>query len=304
MTPRIRLVAAAVATLVAAAASAAAPEPRPDAERAARALERTLVERGGLLLPAGEYELVPEVSYAFADAEAVLLADGTLTEAETRRFTGAVTLRLGLPFRLQAEGQVPFVYAQQTPQTAEAGTRTASGVGDVRAALTWHALRAGSRLPDVLFTGFWNAPTGRSQLDGDPTDVPLGAGFASFGGGISLVKAVDPVVILAAVEVEEAVPRRIAAGWLDPRASLGITTIAILAVSPETSLLFGLEQSYSQVARLRGADLPGTNRSAAVFSVGFGTLASSVGMIEASVGIGLTRDVPRFQVNLSTPLKF
>jgi hypothetical protein len=41
-----------------------------------------------------------------------------------------------------------------------------------------------------------------------------------------------------------------------------------------------------------------------VFSVGFGTLASSIGMFEASVGIGLTEDVPRFQVNLATPLKF
>jgi hypothetical protein len=288
-------------------ASGAAPRagaPQADADGAARALERTLVERGGLLLPAGEYELVPELSYAFADSEAVLLADGTLAEAEVRRYTGAVTLRLGLPFRLQAEGQVPYVYAQQTPAAPDAAARTASGVGDVRAALTWHVIRAGSRIPDVLLTGFWNAPTGRSQLDGDPTDVPLGAGFASFGGGLSIVKAIDPLVLLAAFEVEESVPRRIAAGWLDPRASLGITTIAILAVSPETSLLFGLEQTYSQTARVRGADIRGTNRSAAVFSVGFGTLASSVGMLEVSVGIGLTQDVPRFQVNLATPLKF
>jgi hypothetical protein len=274
-------------------------------ERASRALERTLVESGGLLLPAGRFELVPEVSYAHSDAEEVLAQDGTLLRAAARTVTGAITLRLGLPFHLQAEGEIPYVYAQQT---LDAGGATASasgsGLGDARLTLTWHLVRGRERFPDVLVSGFWKTRTGRSLLDEDPAKVPLGSGIEQIGGGLALVKAIDPVVLLASVSVGESVPRHAAAGWIDPRLEVGITTSAILAVSPDTSLSFGLEQVYGQTVQVDRKDVPGSNRTAAVFDVGVATAVSRSGFLEVTLGIGLTQDVPRFQVSVATPLQF
>jgi hypothetical protein len=75
-------------------------------------------------------------------------------------------------------------------------------------------------------------------------------------------------------------------------------------VSPETSLSFGLEQSYTQDIEVERQPIPGSNRTAATFRVGFSTLASKHGLLELNFGMGLTRDVPRFQVSVATPFQF
>jgi hypothetical protein len=272
-----------------------------DRERAARALERTLVERGGLLLPPGRFELVPEVSYQMSDAP-LLRDDGTAVPAELRLFTGSTTVRLGLPLRLQVEGEVPFVLAQHTPASGSVTTLTA--LGDVRLGGTLHLLTARGRLPDLLVGGFWKSRTGRSVLDDPPARVPTGSGVEQFGGSLAVVKALDPVVLLLSAEATESVPRKLQAGWLDLRAALGITTSVLLAVNPETSLTFGLEQGYSQYARLGDRGLPGTNRSEATLILGFATMVSRAAMLEARVGVGLTEDVPRLALALALPLQF
>jgi hypothetical protein len=271
------------------------------------ALERMLVERGGLLLDPGRFELVPELAYANSDNDAVLAPDGTLLAAQTRRFTGEITLRLGLPLRLQAEGEFPFAYVQRTARASGATpsvSRSGQGLGDIRLGLTLHVIKTTSGFPDVLLNGFWKSRTGRSPLDGVPTEVGLGSGIEQFGGGVSLVKALDPVVLLVSATGTESVPRKVGDRWIDPRAELGIRTSVILAVSPETSLSFGLDQAYSQVLQVSRKDVPGTSRTAAVFDVGFATLASRYGLLEVTLGMGLTDDVPRFQLALATPLQF
>lgn len=301
---RAVLIAALVVGRAAAQADPGASEP---ADRRVHALERTLVERGGLLLEPGRFELVPELAYANSDNDAVLAPDGTLLAAQTHRFTGGITLRLGLPLRFQAEGEFPFAYVERTarpsgatPQVSHSGR----GLGDIRLGLTLHVIKTTSGFPDVLLSGFWKSRTGASPLDGSATAVGLGSGIEQFGGGVALVKALDPVVLLVSATGTESVPRKVGDRWIDPRAELGIRTSVILAVSPETSLSFGLEQAYSQTLQVSRVDVPGTNRTAAVFDVGFATLASRYGLLEVTLGMGLTEDVPRFQLALATPLQF
>jgi hypothetical protein len=281
-----------------------------DADRAAaRALERTLVELGGLLLAPGRFEVVPEAAYAHSEDEAVLGQNATVARAARNVFTASLTLRLGFPWRMQLEGEFPYVYAQQSVVAqgaagSAAAAASESGPGDIRLGLTLHALRSRGAAPDVLLNGFWKSRTGRSPFDRDPVAVPLGSGVEQFGGGISIVKALAPVVLLASVVGTESVPRRIAPGWIDPGASLGITTSAILAVSPDTALSFGLAQLYGQRVELDRVAIPGTSRTAAVFNVGLSTHVSRAGFLDFTLGIGLTRDVPRFQVAVATPLQF
>jgi hypothetical protein len=38
--------------------------------------------------------------------------------------------------------------------------------------------------------------------------------------------------------------------------------------------------------------------------VGFATLASRASLFEVMLGVGLTEDVPRFQISVATPLQF
>jgi hypothetical protein len=282
---------------------AAAPATAPDeSDRAAHALERTLVERGGLLLAPGRFELVPQIGYAHSDEDQVLTPDGRVLPAQTRRVTGALTLRLGLPLDLQVEAMLPYELARQTAQ--DSAPATDSGIGDFQVLASWHAVRASGPGLDLLVNGFWKSRTGASQLDPEPSSVPLGSGIQQVGGGLSLVKTVDPVVLVAAASLGRSLPRFIAPGWIDAGYELAIDTSAILAVSPDTSLSFGLSQSYATRVKVASREIPGTDRTGAVFNVGFATLASRAGLVEITLGMGLTRDVPQFQVTLATPLQF
>lgn len=304
MSARTLLPAVLLLTATAALAQGARPAPAPwdeDAERPAPALERTLIERGGLLLDPGRYELVAEASYETGDAP-VLRGDGSVQRGELRALTGTATLRLGLPLRLQVDGEVPWVLARHSP--AAAASATGSALGDVRVGATVHLLRARGTLPDVLVGGFWKSRTGRSTLDEAPARVPTGSGVEQLGGSLSVVKALDPVVLLVAAEVIESLPRELEAGWLDLRAAIGVTTAVLLAVSPDTSLVLALEQGHSQYARLAGRGLPGTNRSDATLVLGLAAVVSRAGLLEARVAVGLTEDVPRLALAVALPLRF
>jgi hypothetical protein len=288
-----------------------APRPAPTEEElaeATRALERSLVQQGGLTLDAGTFELVPEVTYSFSEGNALLRTGGGEVNVGTRSeiYAGALTLRVGLPFRFQAEVTAPFIWSRWTGLTgnAEDPASTGSGFGDVTVAGTWQLLRAYRNFPDVLVSGFWKARNGESALDDPDVLVPVGNGIETYGGSLSILKALDPVVLLASGSWTHAEPRWAPFGWLDAGDEYGASASAVLAVSPETSFSLGLDLSYAQLIRVDEVPLPNSDRTSAMFRVGISTLASRHGMLEVNLGIGLTREVPRFEVNVATPLQF
>ncbi|HEX9306499.1 MAG TPA: hypothetical protein VF894_03335 [Anaeromyxobacter sp.] len=314
-------VAQAPAPSAAVAAPPAAPPPAPsgsfppaqpssaDAEtrRAAaeRALERALVQKGGLVVPPGGVEITPELSYAYADGTPPPAATAQAGSPRREIFTGTMTLRLGLPLGFQAEGKAPFVFARLTPTGDDAsGPAEGRGIGDVRLGLTWHALRARTRLPDVLVGGFWKSRSGKTAFDDASVRVPLGSGVEQFGGTLALVKAVDPVVLVATGTYAVSAPRWIPQGWLEAGDQFGGSAVAVLAVSPETSLSFGLEASHARPLSLDHVPVYRSDRTAAVFRVGVATAASRRTFLQVNLGMGLTSDVPRFEISIATPVQF
>lgn len=279
---------------------------RDEREAAARALERALVAEGGLLLPVWSLELSPQLTYAHQDVSSLVAAEGGPVEAEARAHLvqSALTLRLGLPLDLQAEVEVPFAYAQRNV-TLGARSRTDEelGLGDVRTSLTWQALRGAPRSPDVLLAARWKSRTGRSPY-GDPTAVPLGTGLDEVGGALTIVKAVDPLVLLATFGYDRALARRTPRGRVDAGGALGLDVGAILAVSPDASILLGVEQRFTPRVRLDGAAVAGSDRTEATFKVGLSTTSSRRSSFQATLGVGLTRDVPQVQLAIATPIQF
>ncbi|HEX9282593.1 MAG TPA: hypothetical protein VF882_02285 [Gemmatimonadales bacterium] len=282
-----------------------------EAKRAAaadRALERTLVQKGGLLLRPGRVEIVPQVSYAHSDGDAPPAAsrDGAAFGARTDLFSGRLTLRLGLPLAFQVEASAPFVYMRITPGSDDALARAAEGggLGDARLGLTWHALRGRSKIPDVLLGGFWKSRSGRTPLDDPDVRVPLGTGVEQFGGTIALVKAIDPIVLLATGSYAVSVARWVPTGWFRAGNEFGGSAGAVLAVSPETSLSFAFEAGHARPYQLYGQRVYRSDRTSAVFRVGVATLASRSGFLQVNVGMGLTSDVPQFELAVATPFQF
>jgi hypothetical protein len=281
---------------------------RDEQERAAaeRALERALVQKGALVVRPGGVEIVPEISYAYGDSSPPRGAPlDAPAGARSEILTGTMTLRLGLPLRLQAEARAPYVFARVTPggDSAE-GPAERSGLGDVRLGLTWHLVRNRGSLPDLLAGGFWKSRSGRTAFDDPARRAPLGTGIEQFGGTLAIVKAVDPVVLLATGTYAVSAARWIPQGWLEAGDQFGASAGAVLAVSPETSLSFSLDAQHARPYRLDHVTVYRSDQTSAVFRVGVATAASRRSFLQVNLGIGLTADVPRFEVSLATPVQF
>ncbi|HYG69545.1 MAG TPA: hypothetical protein VD838_17860, partial [Anaeromyxobacteraceae bacterium] len=233
-------------------------------------------------------------------------AEGGAVGAEARSnvLLGAVSLRVGLPYELQLEAAVPFVHAQRdvTISNAFVQAREESGLGDVQAALTWQLARGVPRTPDVLLSARWKSRTGRSPY-GSKDAIGLGSGLDELAASVTLVKPVDPLVLLASAEVAHPFARRTPAGHVDAREAFAFSVGAVLAVSPEASLTFGVDQRIAPRLLLNGAPVPGTDQMESSFRVGLSTAWSATSSLQVNVAMGLTRDVPQVQLSVAMPMQ-
>ncbi len=290
-----------------AAAAGPAGSSREDGDPPARALERLLVQQGGLLLPVWRLEIAPAVAYAHSASDSTITLAGQTFSQRVRAhlFTSSLTLRFGLPWELQAESAFSFSTARQSSVLANSVSNNAAstGLGDSRFALTRQLLHGSKAIPDLLVTAFWRAPTGSSPWDADPHQVGLGNGSHALGGTLSAVKAADPLVFLASGSLTHDFAANTAIGRIEPGNEWGLDIGAFLAVSPDTSISFTVDQKYQPPIRLNGSSLPGTDRTGATFQVGVAMLLSSRTFLNVTSGIGLTSDVPRFQLAVSAPFQ-
>ncbi|MFL5298970.1 MAG: hypothetical protein ACJ79R_01340 [Anaeromyxobacteraceae bacterium] len=287
-------------------------EPEDDEDLAARALQRSLVQRGALLLPVWGLEIIPALSYGHTSADAaatVSTASGTLVTLALRRrshqLTGLLTSRLGLPWDLQVEASVPVLRAWTDGLLG--GLRNdafGSGLGDPRFSLTRQLLRARGAWPDLLVTGTWKAQVGSSPFDAGQGQLGVGTGYDAIGATLTGSKASDPLVFLASASYTANLGVNTNQGRRKPGDTWGLGAGAILAVSPETSMSFLLDFHYKPEDRLRGSAALGTDETVAVLQLGLATVASRRALLNFTVGIGLTADSPDFQLGVSLPLRF
>src|SRR5437773_9315799 len=73
----------------------------PEDEELNRALERTLVQQGAMVLPAGSFDLQPQITYAHWDSDRGSLRD---------EWDAALALRAGFGRGWQLQAGVPYVH--------------------------------------------------------------------------------------------------------------------------------------------------------------------------------------------------
>ena len=269
--------------------SSATTDSTPTEDESNRALERFLVIQGGLVVPAWAKEIEPEIAYTHNGASAVLTKHDTVT--------AAVTFRLGLPYTTQIEVRAPYVILDETSRDR------ASGVGDVRLAVTKEVLSGRDALPSVLLTARWTAPTG---------DADIGAGHASTGTGfhvveglVSAVKRIDPLVFFGTASYALAASGRKFAGVdVRPGDVFGVKLGSILAVSPETSMFAALNLSFAGRTNVAGRDVRDSERTSGTIELGVAHILTSSTLLNVSVQAGVTKDAPDLQVLVSLPYRF
>jgi hypothetical protein len=256
-----------------------------DAEEMNRALERALVQQGGLLLPGGSYEIEPQFSYAHWDKSRSALR----YESEA-----ALSLRAGLPAEFQVQVRAPYVHVSTSESSEEA-------LGDVEAALSRQVGRGDGLLPSLVGTLGWRARTGK---DAFADDIPTGSGFDALQAGLTALKRRDPLVYYGGLSYSAPRARDIDGVKVDPGDALGVRLGGILAARPDTSVSMGLSLSFVRATRLDGERVPESDTTLGVFQIGVGTILTRRTMLNVSADLRVTGEVPDFRLSLTLPVRF
>jgi|APTNR8051073442_1049403.scaffolds.fasta_scaffold00757_19 hypothetical protein len=296
------------------AAPAPAPAPAPgavevDEQAAERALERTLVAGGALLLPAGQAEIEPSFTYTRRenDLSPVLIDVGggdlalTNPNVERNELTPALGFRVGLPWDSQVELSIPYNFVQQDEIVDAGAARFTSdgwgnGIGDLRVGLAKTLLREGVVRPDLIARVTYNTGLGER----DDNDIPLDGGFSAVSGQLVALKRQDPLAFVASGFYQKTFDDN----DFNPGDQYGFNLGAFLAASPETSLRFQFQTTYVDDIDVDGRTLSDSDRVEGIFVVGASSILGRGVLLDIAGGIGLTDEAPDYFISISLPIRF
>jgi hypothetical protein len=278
------------------AAGAAAPSPGDD-ELAARALERTLVGRGALVLPPGRAEAVAGLAYGHEREPVAATMDGLPAFAEIRAQTAAafVGVRLGLPARLQLDATLPLVAGDRRVAIGASDERATAppGLGDARLALTRHlaSLRGGSL--HLLAAGGWLAPTGTSPYRGGGRGaIARGEGVHAASASLTAVRIAEPLVLVATGTYTARLARETPVGDVDAADTVALSLTSLVAITPGDTLSLGLDVEHGGELRVDRTPVPGTDATVGLARLGISTALSRRVLLTFGAAFGATDDAP------------
>jgi hypothetical protein len=279
-----------------------------DEQAAERALERTLVREGALLLPFGQGEIEPSFSYTrrVVDVPVQVAENGmsSVGEVESRRneFDTSIALRLGLPLDSQFELDIPYniVNASRVAKVGGAerdeSESTGAGFGDIAVGLAKTLLQEKGWRPDLVARFTWDTDSGKTENNG----VILPDGFHELTGEISAVKRQDPLAFTGAAAYTETLKKN----DIEPGSELSFSIGTVLAASPSTSLRLVLNQQFVDDLKVEGEGINGSDQVLGFLSIGASSILWRGLFLDCQLDVGLTDDSPDYAVRLSLPVRF
>ena len=248
-----------------------------------RALERTLVREGALVLPPWSYQLIPQFSYAHWDK----LQDPALRNS----YNAALTFQMGLPWTSQISATLPYEFDQFRDGSSS------SGLADAGFLFSKELLIESEWRPNLVGSIGWTSPTSVGGKTFSP--IPYVSGFQA---GVTASKRFDPLVVFGGVSYFSSVSREIAGTRSDPAGIVGARFGGSLALSPATSITGGFNFGY--LTQPTDFIVPGSDRILSSVDVGFTTILWKRTLLNVTTQFGLTGHVPDFRLIASIPVRF
>ncbi len=266
-------------------------------DEAERALERTLVATGNLLVPNGFAEVEPLFGYTRRETPNLVLFNLNRNE-----FTWGLDLRFGLPWESQFEIGLPYnlVQQQQTDvfvaPVQQVSNRWGNSFGDLTVGVAKTFVHESGWIPDLLGRITYEIPTGPINSN----QVPLPSGEKKLGFALTALKRQDPLVFVATAGYTKAFQ----SSQINPGDQLNFQTGAFLATSPETTLRGVLQQNFLQDAKVNGVTFPGSSSAQSILTFGASSILGRGVLADLQVGFGLTNSAPKYTVILSSTYRF
>ena len=266
-------------------------------EDAERALERTLVATGNLLVPSGFGEVEPLFGYTRREIPTQVLFNLNRNE-----FNWALDMRFGLPWESQFEIALPYNLVQQQvtdiavapPQ--QASNRWGNSFGDVTVGLAKTFVHESGWVPDLLGRVSYEIPTGPENSN----QVPLPSRRNNLAFSVTALKRQDPLVFVATGGYTKAFQT----SQLNLGDQINFQTGAFLGTSPETTLRGVLQENFFQNIRVNDVTLRGSDTVQSILNFGASTILGRGLLVDLQVGLGLTNAAPKYSVILSSTYRF
>jgi len=266
-------------------------------EDAERALERTLVATGNLLVPSGFAEVEP--FFGYARREIPVPVQFNLNRDE---FNWGLDMRFGLPWESQFEIAAPYNLVQQQvtdiaaapPQ--QVSNRWGNSFGDVTVGLAKTLVHESGWVPDVLGRVAYEAPTGPQNSN----QVPLPSRRNNLAFSLTGTKRQDPLVFVGTAGYTKAFQT----SQLNLGDQFNFQTGAFLGTSPETTLRGVLQSNFIQDIKVHDVTLRGSDTVQSVLNFGASSILGRGLLVDLQVGVGLTNTAPKYSVLLSSTYRF
>ena len=250
-----------------------------------RALERTLVQQGAMVLPARVYEIEPQISYAHWDRDR-----GPFRYV----WTAALSARAGVGWGSLVELRVPYVHAATASDSA-------TDLGDLSIALVKQLAAEQRGRPGLLASLGWVTHTGQDAFNGQ---VPTGSGFSVPQAALTAVKRDDPLVYFGSASYSAPRGRDISGVRVELGNAVGLRGGAILAATPHSSINVGLNLASVAASRVDGQRVSDSDTVLGTLELGFGTVLSRRVMLNVGGEFRVSGPVANFRLVLGLPIRF
>ena len=281
-------------------------------------IERTLVQKGSILLPKGKLQFEPSLTYAHFSSNRIningfsilpILVVGDINTEKVKRdvFIHTWAFKYGLLHNLQTEVRIParFEYDRvtNTDSTTYDQTDSRGGLGDIQFSVSRQIGWEHGLMPDLVASVSVKSNTGEEPYN---ADIALGTGHWAVSGALVAAKASDPAVVFGSLNYTYNMPRSDIEnfGKVDPGDSIGYSLGTAIALSYQTAINFSFDHTVTAKMNRDGRDVPGSFQNAANFKTGFNWALSERSSMDFAVSVGLTTDAPDFTFELRFPYSF
>jgi len=218
---------------------------------------------------------------------------GTFAKVITRTATKILIPRYGLLDELEFDLQIPFGFAEQELDFGIARSRREDlGLGDIAGRLRYQLLYEGRVRPDLTLELEVKSRTGGDTL--------LGTGHWQVGGGVALVKTLDPVVFFGRPGYSATLERQ----GRDPGDQLFY--VLGMGYSLNERVSFNMRVGGAAVGRtaVDGQEIPGSSLEVLSLQFGVTTRVARDVFVEPIVSVGLTEEAADAVAGVSLVYQF
>src|SRR5690606_34882075 len=244
------------------------------------------------------------------------IANGSVRDLDvvpsaTHNFTNSYSYDCGLLDNLTVGTRIPLIVKYDTEDEL-----SVYDFGDISFTGRWQPFAYVPGKVSTTFFGTLNSKTGVSPYEIDIKEqLSTGSGYYSIGGGVSMSKVLDPVVVFGSVSgtynIKEDGLEQVRGGrllsevepWFGVSGSAGFA----YSLSYDISLSVSAQVSYSDETVLtfaNGDQAAAQDQMTGFLSMSLGTRVSDMTIVNTSLGIGLTEDAPDFSLGVSLPINF